>query len=116
MTAGEIRHALRFTINEPGGVWVDPARHPGSSSDVYAPPMGARLRLRADFDLSGFHGESLVILRALKRYGMFVADTGGNWFLSGATDSRWNDTDLSQIARVLGSAFEVVRLDTRHHW
>jgi hypothetical protein len=70
--------------------------------------MGARFRLRASFDLTPFHGEALVILTALKRYGMIVADNGSSWFLSGATDPRWNDTDLNQLKAVPGSAFEAV--------
>ncbi len=114
--AGEIRHALRVTINEPGATWVDPARHPGTSGDQFAPPMGARLRLRADFDLSPYHGAALIVMRALKRYGMFIADTGTNWYISGATDPRWNDDDLGQLRNVPGTAFEVVRLGTRQHW
>ena len=116
VTAGAIHHALRFTLNVPQDTWVSPARHPGSSSDASAPPMGARLRLRADFDLTPYHGESLVILRALKQYGMYVADTGPNWFVSGATDSRWDDTDLGQLRNVPGSAFEVVQLGTIEHY
>ena len=70
--------------------------------------MGLRFRLKANFDLSRFQGHSLVILRALKKYGMIVADNGSNWFISGATDSRWNDDDLDQMKSVPGSAFDVV--------
>ena len=70
--------------------------------------MGLRFRLKASYDLSRFHGQSLVILRALKKYGMIVADNGSNWYISGATDSRWNDDDLNQMKTVPGSAFEVV--------
>ena len=72
------------------------------------PPMGLRLRLRADFDTSGYTGQARVVLEALKTYGMIVADNGSDWFISGATDSRWNDTDLDQLKRVPGAAFEVV--------
>jgi hypothetical protein len=71
--------------------------------------MGARFRLRASFDLTPFHGEALVILTALKRYGMIVADNGSSWFVSGSTDSRWNDTDLDQLKSVPGSAFDAVQ-------
>ena len=70
--------------------------------------MGARLRLRADFDLSPFQGDALVILTALKRYGLIVADNGSPWFISGGTDSRWNDDDLAQLKKVPGTAFEFV--------
>jgi hypothetical protein len=118
VAAGEIRHALRFTVNVSRDGWVAPATHPGySSDDTNAPPMGARLRLRADFDLSPYHGGALVVLRALKRYGMFVADSGnGNWYISGATDPRWNDDDMGQLRTVPGSAFEVVRMPPMQHW
>jgi hypothetical protein len=70
--------------------------------------MGLRLRLRAGFDLSGYTGQSRVVLEALRRYGMLVADNGSNWFVSGATDPRWDDDDLNQLKRVPASAFEVV--------
>ena len=70
--------------------------------------MGARFRLKASFSLAGYHGAALVILRALKKYGMFVADNGGNWFISGATWPGWNDTDLDQLKPLTGSTFEAV--------
>jgi len=70
--------------------------------------MGARFRLKASFDLTPYHGAALVILTALKRYGMIVADNGSSWFISGSTDSRWNDGDLNQLKLVPGSAFEAV--------
>ena len=70
--------------------------------------MGARFRLKASYPLGRFHGAALVILRALAKYGMFVADNGSDWFLSGATDPSWNDEDLDQLKSVPGSAFEVV--------
>ena len=70
--------------------------------------MGLRLRLKASFSLAGFHGESLVILQALKTYGMIVADNGSSWYISGAADPRWNDDDLNQLKTVPGSAFEAV--------
>jgi hypothetical protein len=70
--------------------------------------MGLRLRLKGDFDLSRYHGDALVVLTALKRYGMLLADNGSNWYITGATDTRWNDTDLNQLKTVPGSAFEAV--------
>ena len=70
--------------------------------------MGLRLRLRADFDISHYHGQSRVILEALKKYGMIVADNGSSWFITGAADPRWNDDDLNQLKTVPGSAFEAV--------
>ncbi|OAI39267.1 hypothetical protein AYO38_08025 [bacterium SCGC AG-212-C10] len=107
--SGDINHALRFTVQQTQKGFILPATHYASSStDPNRPPMGLRLRLRADFDLSGYSGDSLVILTALKKYGMIVADNGSNWFISGATDSRWNDDDLNQLKKVPGTAFEVV--------
>ena len=109
VAAGSINHALRFTVARTQRAFVLPATHYASSStDATRPPMGLRFRLKAGYDLTHFHGASLVILRALKKYGMIVADNGSNWFISGATDSRWNDDDLNQVKSVPGSAFEVV--------
>ena len=89
--------------------FIHPATHFASSiTAADAPPMGLRLRLRADFDTSGYTGDSRVILEALKKYGLIVADNGSNWFITGATDSRWDDDDLNQLKNVPGSAFEVV--------
>jgi hypothetical protein len=107
--AGHIDHALRFTVSKTQRGFIHPATHQaGSTTDPNVAPMGARFRLKASFDLTAFHGAALVVLRALQRYGMFVADNGSNWFVSGATDSRWNDTDLDQLKTIAGSAFEVV--------
>ena len=107
--AGAIHHALRFTVAESQAAYIHPATHYASDDDnPDLPPMGLRLRLKADYDLSGFTGMSRVILEALKTYGMIVADNGTSWFISGATDSRWNDDDLNQLKAVPGDAFEVV--------
>ena len=107
--SGTITHALRFTVSRTQKGYVLPATHWASSyTDANLLPMGARLRLRADFDISGYTGDSRVILEALKKYGMIVADNGSNWYISGATDSRWNDDDLNQLKTIPGSAFEVV--------
>jgi hypothetical protein len=108
VASGEIRHALRFTVARTQRAYIAPARHQAGRADPALPPMGARFRLRADVDLSGFRGHALVILTALKRYGMIVADNGSSWFISGATDARWNDDDLGQLKRVPGAWFEVV--------
>lgn len=86
---GEIRHALRFTCPRTRRAYVPPARHWASSStDPALPPMGMRVRLRADFDTSGFPEEVQVVLEAMKRYGMLLADNGSGWYVSGAPDSR----------------------------
>jgi hypothetical protein len=112
---GPIHHALRFTVRRTQRAYVDPARHFASSdTNPDLPPMGLRFRLRADFDVSGFHGQALAILKALRSYGMIVADNGSNWYISGAPDPRWDDDDLDQLKRVPGSAFEVVRTGRLH--
>ena len=108
----EIRHALRFTIQHTRRAYVSPARHyAGYTDDPNVPPMGMRVRLKASFDISKFSPSNQVILRALKRYGMFVADNGSNWFLSGAPDPRWSDDDLGMLKTIKGSSFEVVKMD-----
>jgi hypothetical protein len=107
---GEIDHALRFTVRRTQRAFIHPATHYASAStDPALPPMGLRVRLKASFDVSAFTGASRAVLVALKRYGMFVADNGSDWFISGATDGRWNDTELDQLKRVPASAFEVVQ-------
>jgi len=107
-----IRHALRFTCTRTRRAYVYPARHFASRhTDLNLPPMGMRVRLKASFDISGFPPAAQVILTALKRYGMMVADNGGDWFLSGAPDPRWNDDDLQTLKRVKGRDFEVVKMD-----
>jgi hypothetical protein len=106
---GVIDHALRFTVATTQRAYVYPATHYASSeTDKLLPPMGLRVRLRADFDESGYPPEVRVILTALKRYGMMVADNGSDWYLSGAPDSRWDDDALRSLSRVKGSDFEVV--------
>ena len=106
--SGTITHALRVTAPQTQRAYIHPATHFAGKVDTALPPMGARLRLRADFDTTAFHGDSLVVLTALKRYGMILVDNGSPWFISGATDPRWNDEDLAQLKNVPGTAFEVV--------
>ncbi len=109
----EIRHALRFTIQHSRRGYIFPARHhAGDSDNPNLPPMGMRVRLKASFDISKFSASNQVILRALKKYGMFVADNGSNWFLSGAPDPRWSDDDLGMLKTIKGSNFEVVKMGT----
>jgi hypothetical protein len=109
VAAGVIRHALRFTVNATQRGFIHPATHFASSStDPNRPPMGLRLRLKASYDISAYHGQARVVLDALKRYGMIVADNGSNFFITGAADSRWDDNDLNQLKLVPGTAFEVV--------
>jgi hypothetical protein len=110
---GEIRHAVRFTAEPTRRGYVYPARH-FASSDTSAnrPPMGMRVRLKASFNISTFSPRMQVILRALKKYGMILADNGSNWFTSGAPDPRWNDDELSTLKTIKGSNFEVVQMGT----
>ncbi len=105
---GEINHALRFTVDRAQRAFIHPATHFGSSENPDDPPMGLRLRLKASYDISDFDGQARVILEALKRYGMIVADQGTSWFITGAPDPGWNNDDLDQLKRVPGDAFEVV--------
>jgi len=109
VAAGAIDHALRVTVPQTQRGYIHPATHFASSATNAAlPPMGLRLRLKASYSLARFHGESLVILQALKRYGLIVADNGSPWFITGAPNPAWNDEDLEQIKRVPGSEFEAV--------
>ncbi len=109
IAAGAINHALRFTVWQTQRAFIHPATHFGSVKDPKYPPMGLRLRLKADFDMSRYTGVSKIVLTALKTYGMFVADTGTSWYISGENDPRWNDDDLNQLKTVPGEAFEVVK-------
>ena len=109
VAAGEIRHAIRFTVPQTRRAYVWPARHFASSlTGSQYPPMGARFRLKASFDISGFSPENQVILRALKKYGTLLADNGSSWFISGAPDDHWNNDRLRELRRVHGSDFEAV--------
>ncbi len=83
--------------------YIHPATHyASSSSDPALPPMGLRLRLKASFDLAGYHGQALVVLRALKRYGLIVADNGSPWYITGAPSQGWNNEDLDQLKQSAG--------------
>jgi hypothetical protein len=107
---GVIDHALRFTVERTRRAYISPARHYASSlTDPELPPMGLRVRLKAGFDVSTFPKQARVVLTALKRYGMLVADNGSSWYISGAPDARWKNDDLHTLGRVKGSDFEVVQ-------
>jgi len=106
---GVIDHALRFTVQRTRRAYVFPARHfASSSSDPSLPPMGMRVRLKASFDVSGYPRQARIVLLALKRYGMLVADNGSSWYITGAPDPRWSNDQLHTLGRVRGSDFEVV--------
>jgi hypothetical protein len=114
--AGHIDHALRFTVETTQRGYIHPATHFASSSrSPNLPPMGARFRLKASFSLRGYTGAARTILVCLKHYGMFVADNGSNWYISGANWPGWNDTNLDQLKKVPGSAFQVVQTGPVHH-
>jgi hypothetical protein len=109
VAAGAIKHALRFTVPVTRKAFTPPASHWASSvTDPNAPPMGTRLRLKANFNISSFSPQNRVILTALKKYGMILADNGSGIFISGAPDSRWNNSDLSKLKTITASNFEVV--------
>ena len=106
---GAIHHALRFTVSQTQRGYIHPATHFASSiTDPDVPPMGLRLRMRAGYSCAAYSHEVQVICAALKRYGMFVADNGSDWYLSGAHDPRWNDDALGDLKQIPGDAFEVV--------
>jgi hypothetical protein len=110
---GRIDHALRFTVERSRRAYVYPARHFASSLTARnLPPMGLRLRLRASFRVAGFPRQARIVLTALKRYGMIVADNGSSWYVSGAPDPRWSNDQLHTLPRVHGSDFVVVNTRT----
>ncbi len=107
--AGEINHALRMTARETQRAYVWPARHFASSStDPTFPPMGLRLRLRGDFPIESYSPQNQVILLAMQRYGLILADNGSPWFVSGAPDDRWDNELLGELRTLQGSDFEAV--------
>jgi hypothetical protein len=106
---GEIKHALRFTVQRSRRAYIFPASHYASSdSDRNLPPMGMRFRMKADYDCSSYSAEVQVICTAMKTYGLILADNGSNWYVSGAPDPRWSDENLGDLKRIAGDAFEVV--------
>ncbi len=107
--AGAIDHAIRVTASRTDRSYLWPARHQaGAASDPTLPPMGARFRLKASFDLSSYSANAQTILRAMQHYGLIVADNGSNWYFQGATDSAWPDSLISELKTVPASAFEAV--------
>ena len=111
VAAGAINHALRFTVPATRQAFTPPASHWASSvTDPNAPPMGMRLRLRAGFNISGFSPANRVILTALKKYGMILADNGSAIFISGMPDNNWNNDDLGALKSITASSFEVVQM------
>jgi hypothetical protein len=107
--AGVIDHAIRVTAEETDQKFVWPARHQaGARRDPALPPMGARFRLKKRFPMAGYHPETKVILRAMKRYGLIVADNGSNWFFGGAEDIGWPNQVLDELKSIRAGAFVAV--------
>jgi hypothetical protein len=106
---GAIDHALRFTAQRTRRAYLWPALHYASdSTDPSLPPMGLRVRLKASFDVRPFPPQARIVLVALKRYGMLLADNGSNWYISGAPSPGWSNDQLHTLGRVTGANFEVV--------
>jgi hypothetical protein len=109
VASGEIKHAIRFTVPQTRREFVWPARHYASSlTGTQYPRMGERFRLKASFNISSYPSDVQVILRAMKKYGIILADNGSAWFISGKPDPRWNNTNLQSFSQLLGSNFEAV--------
>lgn len=111
---GEVDHPIRFTLtsNNVKAAYIYPARHKvNSSGGQYSLPFGARIRLKAGFDISGYSATNQIILLAMKKYGLILADIGSNLYITGAPDERWNNSDLQKLGQVHGSDFEVVKFN-----
>ncbi|HVU48299.1 MAG TPA: hypothetical protein VHD85_19375, partial [Terracidiphilus sp.] len=115
VASGAINHAIRFTMqqtknNANGGYFVEPASHAAGTVYGVSNIMGMRIRLKASFDISGFSAANQVILKAMKKYGMILADNGGYFYFQGVADPRWNDDDLHNLDSIQSSNFEVVQM------
>ena len=109
VAAGNVTHAIRFTAQHTDRSYVWPARHQaGSRSDPTLPPMGARFRLSATFDMSSYRADTQVVLRAMQKYGLILADNGSNWFFSGSSDTAWDPNLIQDLKRIPASAFAAV--------
>ena len=112
VAAGKIQHAIRFTLPHSREAMVPPASHwAANSTNQFAPPMGMKLRLKSSFDISGFSAANQVILTAMKKYGLIMADNGSAMYISGAPDDRWDNDDLHELGQVTASDFEVVQMN-----
>jgi len=111
---GEIDHPIRFTLEKPNvkPAYISPARHKvGSTGGQYSLPFGARIRLKNSFDISSYSATNQIILKAMKKYGLILADIGSNLYITGAPDDRWNNDDLQKLGKIKGSDFEVVKFN-----
>jgi hypothetical protein len=106
---GTINHALRFTAEKTRRAYIYPARHFASSDTATAlPPMGLRVRLKASVNIAKFPPQARIVLTALKRYGMILADNGSPWFISGSPNAKWSNDQLHALGQITGRDFEVV--------
>ena len=113
VAAGVINHAVRFTVPTTREAFIAPASHWASSNtSLNAPPMGTRLRLKSSFSIAGFSAANQVILKALQKYGMILADNGSAIYITGAPDSCWNNDDLHNLGKLNASDFDVVLMGT----
>jgi hypothetical protein len=111
VASGAIHHPIRFTLTSSNvkSAYISPATHKvNSSGGQYSLPFGAKIRLKAGFDVSGFPASDQIILNAMKKYGLILADIGSNMYISGSPDERWNNDELQQLGNVKASDFEVV--------
>jgi hypothetical protein len=108
VAGGAIRHAIRFTVACTSRRMIWPARHEAGSSDASCPPMGARFRLKAGFSMTGFSPAARVVLRAMKRYGLILADNGSDWYFQGQVSRHWTYAFVDQLKRIPASAFVAV--------
>jgi len=111
LQSGEVRHAIRFTMSSTQQAYIHPATHAAGDPDTSLPPMGLRVRLKASVNVTGASAEATVLVTALKKYGMLVADNGSDWYLSGETNDGWSaviDGIIAALKQLHGSDFEVV--------
>ena len=111
---GTIDHAIRFTLSSANvkPAYISPARHKvNSSGGQYSLPFGAKIRLKSNFDISVYSPRLQVILTAMKKYGLILADIGSNMYISGAPDERWDNNELHQLGNIKASSFEVVKFN-----
>lgn len=113
VAAGRVDHAIRFTADRTSRAFLWPARHQaGATDDPNVPPMGARFRLRSSFDISGFRTDTQVVLRAMKRYGMILADNGSDWYFTGTSEDGWNTDLLDELKSIPAGAFDAVNVSS----
>lgn len=107
--AGRVDHAIRFTTNRTSRAYVWPARHQaGATNDATYPPMGARFRLKASYSTAGYSAQARTVLKAMKTYGLVLADNGSPWYFQGTSDTRWRNGLIDELKRIPASAFEAV--------